>query len=75
MAAAQPGLRLDQSQSRQAAAIAVGRPDGDRLALEPVVQVVGQRLGGRVAVRGVLLQGLEDHRLQVAVQGRGELTG
>ena len=52
----------------------VGRPDRDGLAAEPVVQVVGQGLGGRVAVRGVLVQGLEDDRLQVAVQRRVELA-
>ena len=41
-------------------------PGGDRPAVEPGAQVVGQRLGRGVAAARVLLQALQADRLQVA---------
>ena len=49
-----------------------GRPGRDRLAAQPALQVVGQRLGRAVAPLRVLLQALQADRLQVAVDRRVE---
>ena len=46
------------------------RPGRDRLAAEPAVEVVGQRLGRGVAVPRVLLQALQADHFQVARQLR-----
>ena len=52
-----------------------GSPRPDRLAGQPALEVVGQRLGRAITPLGLFCQALEADRFQVAVDPRIERTG
>lgn len=67
----QHGSRHAQPVATQELAQAVagaGRLRQHRQAVEPAAQVVGQRVGGGVALLGFLGQGLEQHAIEVALE-------